>query len=399
MRCRLLLVLLLCTSAASGPVVAQSGGQGGVQGGGQSAGAPTPAERTGEQIYSAACVSCHGPDGKGQKQALLGFEPPDSFPDFTDCAVASAEPDAIWNAVIHRGGRIRGLSHIMPAFEDALTDPEIDRLVQFLHSFCAEPRWPRGNLNFPKAFFTEKAFPENEVVLSVGVVPSHPREFELNAVYERRIGRRGQIEISGPFTMRAASASASASDGTRPSSGWSKGIGDASAGFKYALFDSYRRGSIVSAGGEVIVPTGKQAQGLGSGVTVFEGFAMYGQALPRDAFFQVHAGMERPTDTTIEPNSTFWRTAVGKTFTPRRFGRIWTPMVEVLGSRALVNGATTEWDVVPQMQISLNVFQHIRFSVGARLPATERTTRSKSLMAYILWDFADGGLFDLWRAD
>jgi mono/diheme cytochrome c family protein len=381
MRRRWFLASLLFASAASAPVAAQVGD------------APKPGERTGEQIYRAACVSCHGPDGKGQKQALLGFEPPDSFPDFTDCAVASAEPDAIWNAVIHRGGRIRGLSRIMPAFEDALTDPEIDRLVQFLHSFCAEPRWPRGNLNFPKAFFTEKAFPENEVVLSVGLVPSHPREFELNAVYERRIGRRGQIEIAGPFTMRAVSASGSGA------TGWSKGIGDASAGFKYALFDSYRRGVIVSAGGEVVVPTGKQAQGFGSGVTVFEAFAMYGQALPRDAFFQLHVGMERPTDTRIEPSSAFWRTAVGKTFTPRRFGRIWTPMVEVLGSRRQVNGATVEWDVVPQMQISLNVFQHIRFNAGMRVPVTERATRGKSLLAYILWDFADGGLFDLWRAD
>ncbi len=377
MRCRLFLALLLFTCAASAPVVAQVGD------------APKAGERTGEQIYRAACVSCHGPDGKGQKQALLGFEPPDSFPDFTDCAVASSEPDAIWNAVIHRGGRVRGLSRIMPAFEDVLTDPEIERLVEFLHSFCAEPRWPRGNLNFPKAFFTEKAFPENEAVLSVGVVPSHPREFELNAVYERRIGRRGQIEFSGPFTMRAV-----------PGSGpWSKGIGDASVGYKHALFDSNRRGSILSAGGEVVVPTGKQTQGLGGGVTVFEGFGMYGQALPRDAFFQVHAGMEWPTDKTIAPTAGFWRTAVGKTFTPRRFGRIWTPMVEMLGSRELVKGATIEWDVVPQMQISLNVFQHIRFNVGMRLPVNERSTRSKALVTYILWDWADGGLRDLWRAD
>ncbi len=49
---------------------------------------PGPAEgmgRTGEQIFKAACVACHGPDGKGQPQSVLGFEPPASFPDFTDC--------------------------------------------------------------------------------------------------------------------------------------------------------------------------------------------------------------------------------------------------------------------------------------------------------------------------
>ena len=38
----------------------------------------------------------------------------------------------MWLAVVHRGGRVRGVSHIMPAFEDVLTDAEIDRVVQYL---------------------------------------------------------------------------------------------------------------------------------------------------------------------------------------------------------------------------------------------------------------------------
>ena len=94
-------------------------------------------ERTPEQLFKAACVSCHGPDGKGQPEAVLGFTPPDSFPDFSDCPVSSVEPDDMWRAVITRGGRIRGLSHIMPAFGDILTAKEIDGLVQYLHALCA----------------------------------------------------------------------------------------------------------------------------------------------------------------------------------------------------------------------------------------------------------------------
>src|SRR4051812_42980850 len=118
-------------------------------------------DRSGEQIYRAACMACHGPDGKGQPQSVLGFEPPPTFPDFTDCAAGSAENDYIWLAVVHGGGRARAESHIMPAFGDVLTDAEIDRVVQYVHSLCADPGWPRGNLNFPRAFVTEKAFPEN----------------------------------------------------------------------------------------------------------------------------------------------------------------------------------------------------------------------------------------------
>ena len=41
---------------------------------------------TGEQIFQATCAGCHGPDGKGQPQHILGFEPPATFPDFTDCS-------------------------------------------------------------------------------------------------------------------------------------------------------------------------------------------------------------------------------------------------------------------------------------------------------------------------
>src|SRR6185436_14809854 len=109
-------------------------------------------ERTGAQIYMAACAACHAADGKGQPRSILGFEPPPTFPDFTDCAVSSPENDYIWLAIIHRGGRVRAESHIMPAFGDVLTDAEIQRVVNHLRSFCTEPNWPLGNLNFPRAF-------------------------------------------------------------------------------------------------------------------------------------------------------------------------------------------------------------------------------------------------------
>src|SRR5689334_8851531 len=81
------------------------------------------ASATGEDIYRAACITCHGQDGRGAPTATVGFETP--LPDFTECSFATAEADADWIAVVHEGGRIRGLSRRMPAFGDALTGEQI----------------------------------------------------------------------------------------------------------------------------------------------------------------------------------------------------------------------------------------------------------------------------------
>ena len=361
-----LIVLLVCLSGAA--MSAQS-------------------ERTGEQVFKAACIACHGPDGKGQPPAILGFEPPDSFPDFTDCPVASVEDDDLWRAVITRGGRARGLSHIMPAFGDVLAPAEIDRVIDFLHAFCAEPNWPRGNLNFPRPLFTGKAFPENEAVFTFSMVPSHPRAIEPSVEYERRIGRRAQWELHVPVSFQQTS-----------SGQWNRGLGDIGVAYKHVLYDSVARGTIASVAGEMVFASHRVSGEPPGAGPIFEGMFLFGQALPHDVVVQAQAGFERPTNHDVEQNSVFWRTAIGKTLKQNRWGRLWTPMVEVLAARELDDRASAAWDIVPQMQVSLSVFQHIRLNVGARLPVSDRASRSKALVAYLLWDWADGGLFDLWRA-
>jgi hypothetical protein len=39
---------------------------------------------TGKEIFEAACIGCHGPGATGQPPDTLGFEPPATFPDFSD---------------------------------------------------------------------------------------------------------------------------------------------------------------------------------------------------------------------------------------------------------------------------------------------------------------------------
>jgi hypothetical protein len=120
----------------------------------------------------------------------------------------------------------------MPAFVDALSDDEIDRVIEYVRTFCREPGWPRGDLNFPLAFFTEKAYPENEALLFVDVSASHPQAIESTFRYEHRIGRRGQYEVNVPFNLQQ--------DRSRA---WSRGLGDVNVAYKHTVFDSLRRGS------------------------------------------------------------------------------------------------------------------------------------------------------------
>jgi hypothetical protein len=66
-------------------------------------------------------------------------------------------------------------------------------------------------------------------------------------------------------------------------------------------------------------------------------------------------------------------------------------------AREMESGARAEWDLVPQLQVSLSRRQHILASAGVRIPVTDRPDRPWQVQAYILWDWFDGGLLDGWR--
>jgi mono/diheme cytochrome c family protein len=337
--------------------------------------------RTGEAIYRDACLTCHGEDGTGGPPERLGNVDP---PDFSDCAFATAEPDPDWQAVVHQGGPVRALDRHMPAFGDALSLDEIALAVGHLRTFCAEPRWPRGDLNLPRAFFTEKAFPENETVWTTSFSRRGGTAIGNELVYERRFGARNQVELKVPIDL------------VDTGGHWQRGLGDAGVAFKRTLYASHLTGRIASAGVEVVFPTGKEDLGLGSGFTVFEPFAMWGQVLPRNAFLQMHGGFELPSDSSRGVKEGFLRTAFGTTIAQDRgFGRAWSPQVELLWARP--EGGASEWDIVPQLQITLSKLQHVMVAGGVRVPLNERDGRPTQALVYLLWDWYDGSLFDFWK--
>jgi len=339
------------------------------------------AGKSGAQLFSEACSACHGLDGKGKEAIEIGFDVP--TPDFSDCQFAPREPNADWVTVAHEGGPARGFSRHMPAFGGALGEADLYTVVAHIKTFCSATEWPRGELNLPKALHTEKAFPEDEWVMTTGFGKG-PANVSTQFVYEKRFGPLTQIEVTLPFE-------ASKDDD------WTGGAGDLALGIKRVLSHSLDRGYIVSLAGEVILPTGDSEAGLSKNTAVFESFVSFGKLLPSDSFFQFQGGIELPVDTTKAGREAFWRFNLGRTFTQNSpFGRAWSPMVELLAARELESGATTHWDIVPQFQVTLNTRQHVRFNVGWRVPINDRAGRHSRVVMYFLWDWFDGGLRDGW---
>ena len=364
------------------------------------------ADAPGEAIYSAACANCHGPDGTGLAPSLLAFE--EGVPDFTDCDFAAREPDGDWIAVAHEGGPVRGFSEMMPAFRGALTEGQLSRVMGYIRTLCTDSNWPRGELNLPRPLLAEKAYPEDEWVVELGVDLESDGGATAAYVYERRFGPRSQIEIVIPYGWQSGHADphdhahddhdgdavvhAGADEGLR------HGLGDVVVGVKHAIHHDLEVGRIFSVGGEVILSTGDERTGLGAPGSALEAFAAFGQILPDDAFIHAHAGLKVPLYDGGASEG-FGRLVLGRSFTEGQWGRTWTPMLEMQVKRDFQSGGGTRFDLVPQAQVSLNTRQHVLANVGLLVPvAGDAGARARSvrLVTYILLDWFDGGFFEGW---
>ncbi|MGZ4789211.1 MAG: c-type cytochrome [Terriglobales bacterium] len=341
--------------------------------------------KRGETIWKSACVACHGADGRGMAETISGFKKPDTFPDFTRCDQTTPETDLAYKDVITSGGPSRAFSQIMPAFGKALTSQEIDDVIAYLRQFCTNPHWARGALNLPRAIVEEKAFPEDEEVLTSATNVSGAPGVEIHEIHEQRFGVHNQIEVDVPLMFQD------------QDHRWYGGIGDVTFGLKREIFSSLRTGSILALQGEVTAPTGNRFRGFGAGTTSFGTFATFGQLFRTNTFIQTQFGADLPVHTDKSPQSVYWYTAVGQSFAANHgLGRLWSPMTEFLLNRDLTTGATNNWDVLPEVQVTISRRQHVRGDLGLRIPVNNTAGRQKQLMFYLLWDWADGKLTEGW---
>ena len=159
------------------------------------------------------------------------------------------------------------------------------------------------------------------------------------------------------------------------------GIGDTVVGIKHVLFfnldPNAATGSILSVQGELSLPTGSRSRQLGTGQTAVGclrclRYAFAGKRLPscrRAAMFLAPYGGGSP------PRS-HTRRLLGSSFSSGMgLGRLWSPMLEVVANRDLQGGAVTDFDVIPQFEVTLSARQHVSANLAYRIALNDTAQR------------------------
>jgi len=301
---------------------------------------------SGDSLYSAWCSRCHGADARGTPAASVRTDVPPA--DLASCSVNTAETEDQWVGVVTRGGSAFGLSLDMPAYAEAGTPEQIRMVVRYVRSLCRERGWPPGELNFPRGFLIEKAYPENEVIV---VAQGRRQVFIL----ERRAGRRLQFEAAV------------------------EAFDHATAAIKYNVWHSLERRALASVGLEASPPLGRRDRW---------------ELEPFVAF-----GFERPDFIVQGEALAGWEEAEGVAGGSVRLGvgrdmDRFVPMVEAGWDWA--RGSPGILTVHPQTWIRLSRLGHVAGSVGAAIPVNGPERGQVTLTAFLLWDFGDGPLLKGW---
>jgi cytochrome c6 len=331
----------------------------------------------GAELYAEACASCHGRDGRGAPAGTAIAVP---LPDFTDCAVTTSEATANWAGLVEHGGPFLGMSSQMPGFGAALSSDDVAAVLAYVRGFCRDAAYPLGDLNFPRAVFVEKAFPEDEAVLELEhEVARHERASSIALAIEQRIGTRGQVEVAAPVAVVDP-------DGPERTAG----VGDVTVAYRHVLLAAPRWRQIVSAGAELVLPTGNRRHGVGAGTVVAAPQLFSGTALgPIVAQAQVRA--ELPADADRAPRQMLYRLALQLPLGPYKKDLV--PALELEQSQALASDVHAATVLGPTLYVPLSRRGHIAVGLGALFPVAGTREFDWSLGGFVLWEYRDGPLW------
>jgi hypothetical protein len=265
----------------------------------------------------------------------------------------------------------------MPAFGDALSDEEVHAVLDYVRAFCHDPRWPIGDLNFPRPEFVEKAFPEDEAVAHFEPESGrHERTWAGELSVEHRIGARGWLEAAVP--------AAGVQQEGEPRRA---GVGDITLAYRQALLVAPGWRSIASAGVELAIPTGNQHHGVGTGTPVVtpQLLAAHGFG-PFDVQGQILAQL--PGDATLADREMLYRVALQYPLGPYKKNLV--PAVEFEQSQALGSGVHAATLLGPTLYVPLSRRGHVAAGIGAQLSVAGAGPIDWRIGSFLLWEYNDG---------
>ena len=316
---------------------------------------------------------------------LRGFERPATFPISATAPRPRQSRTSSGAPSITNGGPARAFSPIMPAFKDLLTQEQIDKVDRrHLRDFCTSTRGRSGDLNLPRALVTEKAFPENETVV--------PQSCQRAG----RARRRLHGHLRAPHRRDGDDRSHRAvCDFARTTARLGRGVRRPRARLQAEAvpqpedrIDLQRRRRNERADRE------HRRWAPAASRRCSKPLRHSGNCCQPAAFCRCIPASNCPRiPTKCRGPTTCERRSARRSQPTRGLGRRWSPMMEVIADRDLVSGATTNWDIVPQMQIPLSKRMHILGSIGFRIPVNNTGGPAEAVcMFYVLWDWVDGGL-------
>ena len=194
------------------------------------------------------------------------------------------------------------------------------------------------------------------------------------ALYERRFGKRSMFEIGVPLVT------------TNSLLERTSGLGDVEIAVKHALAFTGQR--IISAGLEVVLPTGDRFDDLGKGTTVFEPFVSTGSLLG-NWYVQAEAKAEFPTNLQRADRAFVYNAYVGRDTSAAP--DTWTVGVELNGELSFPNDAPNASlvAVTPQVRKGLTGTGALAASVGVMLPINRREEQGIRWVGYLLWEYLE----------
>ena len=322
----------------------------------------------GEAVYTAGCVPCHGSGGEGLTPDHPNYSSFDPLPaDLSDPLFNSTEPATDWFLVVKYGGRPLGLSDQMPAYGGAYSDKEIDAVVVYLKTLADTKGYPHGDLNFLRPIRTIKVFPEKEaLVISQFDGGRNSGVMKNTFYYANRFGKRFQYEIKASKIENSGST-------------------ELELGLKHAFFSDLEKELLLGGGLEVEFLFEDEQSSV---LVPYLGFAKGAGDFTAQGNFRLGLPLNNMSGGKAEISAVghWMHSAWPRRLFPGLEGRLVTPFQE---------GGTLEVSLIPQVTIGLTKGGHVGLAVGMELPLSNQVWDYR-LQAFLVWDYADGALWNGW---